>query len=167
MGFNPTISPLKPRSDADSMSNDDNFDIETLRCRMRPLSVRIRESLKDWINGVLHRDWVEVDAEVCDCTPIHRSVFSTLRRSTIAQFGGYAVCFIYVVQSRKYQGITNSPVELQEHDKFAIRYNPKHPEENNTFDSETSWTVTYTIYFTIILFLFLVFLYIGKHFYGK
>jgi len=151
------------------MSDENNIDIETLRSSMRPLSVRIRESLTDWIGWLFHRGWVEVEAEVRDCTPIHKGPFSTLSlyKSATATFGGYVVGFTYVVQGKEYEGITNSTVEVQKHDKFAIRYNLKHPEENNTFDSETNWVVTYTKYFTVILFLFMVFLYIKEHYFGK
>lgn len=152
--------------DGDKMSEEKNIDIESFRSGMRPLSERIRESLKNFVSGLFHRNWVEVEAEVRECTPIRPSSY-TPRYQVLPKFVGYVVTFSYSVDGRKYEGITNSPDEVKPLDRFAIRYNPRQPGENNTFDSETDWTTTYSKYFTIIGILLLLFLLIRKHFFGE
>jgi hypothetical protein len=52
--------------------------------------------------------------------------------------GGYAVRFSYSVDGRVHKGLTKSSFEVREKDPFPIRYNPRHPEENNTLDSANS-----------------------------
>jgi len=134
---------------------------------MRPLSARIREALKDFVSGLFHRNWAEVEAEVRECTPIYPSSYTPHWQGTLPKFVGYVVTFSYVVNDKKYEGITNLPNEVKLHDRLAIRYNPRHPGENNTFDSETNWATTYSKYFTVIGILLLLFLLIRKHFFGE
>lgn len=87
----------------------------------------------DLIEHALHHDWLEVEAEVCDCRFIRAKVGS---RSTVGESAHYAVGFKYQVNGTTYQGVLCSPVEVQAHDKFSLRYNPDHPEENNSLASE-------------------------------
>lgn len=149
------------------VDEEKNIDIEAFRSSMRPLSVRIREALRGFFSGLFHRNWAEVEAEVCECTPIAPRSYTYSRQGVLPRFSGYVVTFSYRVNGKKYEGITNSPDEVKLHDKFGIRYNPKHPGENNTFDSETNWTTAYTKYFTIIMILFFLFLLFRKHFFGE
>jgi hypothetical protein len=133
------------------MSEKNDTDIETIRLRMRPLPERIRGKLADLFNSLFHRDWAEAVAVVTDCTPIHRDPLARSSRYLDATIGGYVVGFTYIVNGKTYGGITNSPVEVQKSDEFAIRYSPQYPEVNNAFGSETNWMKTYTKYFAIIL----------------
>ena len=87
----------------------------------------------DLIENALHHDWLEVEAEVCDCRFIRATSGS---RSSVGEAAHYAVGFKYQVNGTTYQGVLSSPVEVQVHDKFFLRYNPDHPEENNSLASE-------------------------------
>jgi hypothetical protein len=147
------------------MSEKNEIDIETIRLRMRPLRERIREKLADLFSWLFHRDWAEVEAEVSDCIPIRHDPLERPTRYSGVTIGGYVVDFTYIVEGKTYEGVSHSPVEVQKYDKFAIRYCPKHPEENDTFNSETNWTATYTKYFAIILVLILLVLFIREHFF--
>jgi len=89
------------------------------------------------LTRLFHRGWVETEAEVCQCRPLRRSY--DVSRFASPRLGGYSVTFTYKVNGKSYDGILLSPVEVQEHDKFAIRYNPRQPEINNTFESEAGW----------------------------
>jgi hypothetical protein len=67
--------------------------------------------------------------------------------------GGYAVTFTYAVNGKTYDGIAISPDKFEENDTFVIRYNPDHPEENNSFESEFSWIDGFMSYYAAFLFL--------------
>ncbi|RSL16846.1 hypothetical protein EDE15_2371 [Edaphobacter aggregans] len=85
------------------------------------------------IEHALHHDWLEIEAEVCDCRFIRAKIGS---RSSVGEAAHYAVGFKYEVNGITYQGVLSSPVEVRAHDKFSIRYNPEYPEENNSLASE-------------------------------
>jgi hypothetical protein len=93
---------------------------------------------------IFHRDWVETEAEVSECRPLRSRRYYDY--SGGGAVGGYFVNFSYTVNGRSFDGVLISPAEVQEHDKFAIRYNPRSPAMNNTFESESGW-VPYLNYF--------------------
>jgi len=94
------------------------------------------------IGNVLHHGWPEVEAEVTECRFVHASAGSRIGDQVL---GHYAVGFAYKVDGITYEGVTSSPVEVQRHDKFAIRYNPEHPAENNSLASvcDRAWFKDY------------------------
>ena len=65
----------------------------------------------------------------------------------------YAVGFLYKVDGVAYRDGTVSFVEVQPHDKFAIRYNPEHPDQNNSLESECErpWFNAYLYLFGAIM----------------
>jgi hypothetical protein len=143
------------------MSEEKDIDIETF---MRPRSARIRGRLTDIFTSLLHLGWIETEAEVRECTVIRKNYVSTTQ--VMPRFGGYVVTFTYSVDGKTYGGSTFSPDEVQTGDKFAIRYNPRHPEQNNSFESETNWTTTYSKWFVIIALLLVFYLFVRKYLFG-
>ncbi len=125
------------------MSKEINVDYETFRkTRWQRFQewrsarvLRFSTWRKDVVGSFTQRGWVETQAEVATCKLI-RSHYS---RNGYVGVGGWAVTFNYAVDGKNYDGIVISPAEVQAHDAFAIRYNPAHPGQNNSFDSETSW----------------------------
>jgi hypothetical protein len=110
----------------------------------------------DLIAHALHHDWPEVEAEVQDCRFIRAVRHSG---ASIGQPAYYAVGFTYQVKGITYKGVLNSPVEVQPHDKFPLRYNPEHPEQNNSLASkyESGWLKYYPYIFAALLIGFVVF----------
>lgn len=145
------------------MNEDRDIDIQSLR-RSRP--DRIGEKLKDLESSLFRRGWMEVEAEVCECIQLGWKAWTNIPDYGFPNpvLNRYIVSFTYTVNGKTYEGITNSPDELLEHDKFKIRYNPSHPEENNTFDSATNWTVRYTKYLDFFLAVLLLSFLIGHLF---
>jgi hypothetical protein len=95
---------------------------------------------------------LETEAEVTDCTyaPFRAYLDGTGVEDQIAH---YVVGFTYEVNGTSYKGVLSSPVEVQPQDKFAIRYNPTKPEENNSLESELDrpWFKDYTYLFAALL----------------
>lgn len=104
---------------------------------------------------LLHHGWPEAEAEVTSCRIVRRS--GTYRLDVSVPF--YAVGFSYAVNGVTYTDDTNSPVEVQPGDKFSIRYNPEHPEENNSLASECDrpWFRDYTYLTAAVLIGLMVF----------
>jgi hypothetical protein len=128
-----------------------------------------RGMLTNLESGLFHRGWVEGDAEVIACsTPV-----SWRFTATPLQGGGpiralpYVVTFRYVVKGKSYQGIINSKEKVKRGDLFTIRYNPRHPENNNTMDSETNWTYTYTTIFSVVMLLLMTLVFIWSYFFQR
>jgi hypothetical protein len=136
------------------LSEENDIDIETLR---KPRSTRFREMLSEFIGRLSHRGWKKIEAQVRDCTLVPPSTYPS-RYDGWNRIGGYAVSFTYVVNGKAYPGMLNSPVEVQAHDRFLIRYNPRHPEENNSLGSENSWVTLYTTLASAVLVLLMLFL---------
>lgn len=65
----------------------------------------------------------------------------------------YAVSFTYKVDGIAYRDATASMVEVQPNDKFAIRYNPDNPAENNSLASECDrpWFNAYLYLFAAVM----------------
>jgi hypothetical protein len=96
--------------------------------------------------------WAETEAQVTDCTFAHFR--ATLDGGGIDdQLAHYAVGFTYEVDGVQYKGVLSSPVEVQPGDTFAIRYNPAHPEENNSVASELDrpWFKEYTFLLAAVI----------------
>jgi hypothetical protein len=121
----------------------------------KPLRARFNGWLATNFDWVLKRGWIEVEAEVQDCTAIRTSHSA---RSTQPRWGGYTVAFNYKIDGETYDGVTNTLDEVQPGDRFLIRCNPQHPQENNTFDSETNWVTALSgILWTAIVLAFLAY----------
>jgi hypothetical protein len=117
-----------------------------------PFWQRMRAALGGHKHRFFHRHWIEVDAVVQECTLIRK--FSTPRYGDnlpTPYLGAYLVSFTYEVNGITYEGIANSLEEVQKEDRFAIFCNPLHPEQNNTFLSETKWAVVYTRIFDSVV----------------
>ena len=136
------------------MDEDRNFDIVTLR---KSRSEKLRDSFGHSFGWVRKRGWIEVEAEVLECSRPPKSFY--YRNLTVDETllpGSYVVSFQYSVNGKTYQGILGCQDEVQKGDKFPIKCNPRNPEENNTIDSQSNWTVEYTKFldgFLILLFL--------------
>jgi hypothetical protein len=131
---------------------------------VRERSGRSRSILRNFVREMFHRNWMETQAEVRDCTAVH-SHFTTSPDTSVARgLAAYVVGFTYVVDGKSYEGILNSPDEVREGDTFVIRCDPRQPEKNNTFDSETNWTVTYTKIFSILLALIMLYGFLRSYF---
>ena len=118
-------------------------------------------------SGLIHRRWVEGEAEVLACsTPLSRRYASTrFEAEESIRVMPYVVIFRYMVNGKSYEGMLNSPDKVERGDTFTIRYDPRHPEKNNTFDSETHWTYTYSKIFSIAMILLMAFLFIRSYFF--
>jgi hypothetical protein len=115
------------------MSESRNIDIETLRpSRWERVCGRM-DVLFGWVRK---RDWLEAEAEVIECSSAERCTGYCDYDGPIPR---HAVTFTYAVDGLTYKGMTISPVEVELHAKMTIRYNPRHPAQNNSFDSETEW----------------------------
>jgi len=49
------------------------------------------------------------------------------------------VVFRYFVNERPYDGVLVSRDELKKGEKFTIRYNPAHPDQNNSLETKLEW----------------------------
>jgi hypothetical protein len=120
------------------LSKEKNIDIESFR---RTRAQKLHAGLNSALSSLFHRGWKETDARIEDCTIMPTHVH--YGRSWDTQgIGGYAVGLSYVVDGKLFEAETISPVKVQIHETIKIRYNPAHPEQNNSFGSETNWAPT-------------------------
>ena len=89
--------------------------------------------------------------------PIHRAPYYD---ETQFLAGENLITFAYIVDGRTYSGILSSRVEVEKGDKFLIKVNPRNPEQNNSIDSESNWTVEYTKLLDVFLILLFTVLFI-------
>lgn len=126
------------------MSTEKNLDYETL-CKSRTerfcdWRLGIAHDFRDWRKDVTgrftQRGWLETEAEVTSCSsiPQHYSRFGAT-----TNLSGWAVGFAYVVSGKTYDGILMSRDKLEKHDRFAIRYNPDQPAENDSLETKLGW----------------------------
>lgn len=115
------------------MTENRSVDFETFR---KTRAQRFGDWRRDLIGRISQRGWVEAEAEVTACKPV-RNRYRAVSRAPGGVMTGYAVTFTYAVNGKSYDGIVVCPDQVEKQDKFVIRYNPSHPEENNTFDSES------------------------------
>jgi hypothetical protein len=83
----------------------------------------------------LPHPWTEVEAEITDCTYARFRAYVD-GAGMEDQLAHYSVGFTYKVDGITYKGVLSSPVQVEPHDTFLLRYNPDHPEENNSIESE-------------------------------
>lgn len=121
------------------MSESGNIDIESFRrSRWQKLCDRA-EVLFGWLRK---RGWVETEAEVIDCIAAKSRIFHSSRAYDQTEgpvVSGYVVTFTYEVDGNHYEATTISPEEFEVHSKIKILYNPRHPAQNDSFESETDW----------------------------
>jgi hypothetical protein len=115
------------------MSEDRSIDRESSRLsRWEKVCDRV-DVLFGWVRK---RDWLEAEAEVVGCASAESC---TSYWDSEGPIPNYVVTFTYKVGGIDYEGMTISPVEVELKSRMTIRYNPRHPEQNNSFDSETGW----------------------------
>ena len=88
------------------------------------------------IRPLFHRNWMAVEAVVTKCFAARPEGGGEDGTSIL---WGYFVEFNYTVDGSMYSGVTLSRDEFEPGDSFVLYCNPNRPEQNNTFDSETSW----------------------------
>lgn len=116
------------------MSESQNIDIESLRrTRWEKVCDRV-DVLFGWIGK---RGWVAADAEVIEC--VASRYHADYRTGAPSLVGAYMVAFAYKVDGKRYEATTISPDKVEPGEKMTIRYNPRHPAQNDSFDSETDW----------------------------
>ena len=79
--------------------------------------------------------WPEVEAEVTDCTFVRFKSYLDVY-GVEDQLAHYAVGFRYEVNGIAHTGVLSSPVKVEPQDRFFVRYDPEHPEQNNSLASE-------------------------------
>lgn len=135
------------------MNDDRDIDLASFR---RSRWDTIRDRLTDMIPGLRQRHWMIVDAEIRACTS-STQIGTSRGPIESLKVGPYIVDFTYKVNGRIFDGVTSSPVKVEKHDKFAIHYNPRRPEENNSLDSETAWVNSYAIVSSVVILLMILF----------
>jgi hypothetical protein len=121
------------------MSESRNIDIESLR---RSPWEKICDRVDILFGWLRKRGWLEAEAEVIECIPAKSSMFygsSAYYQPDGPVVSGFVVTFTYKVDGECYEGTTISADEVELHGKVTIRFNPRHPAQNNSFDSETDW----------------------------
>jgi hypothetical protein len=110
--------------------------------------------------------WVETKAEVTDCTYARFHAYIDAG-GVEDQLAHYAVGFAYEVNGTSYKGVLSSPVEVQPHDTFSIRYNPEQPEQNNSVASELDrpWFKEYTYLYVTVIVGIVVYDFVRRHFF--
>ncbi len=106
-----------------------NIDVENFR---KSRSARLREQLVDLACRFSHRGWIEADARIEICGAMEVLDFGST--------GGHAVVLSYEVDGMRYEAEAISLVKAEKGEIVKIRYNPRNPEQNNSFGSETNWT---------------------------
>jgi hypothetical protein len=118
------------------MSESRNIDIESLRRSRRQKICDRLDVLFGWLRK---RGWLEAEAEVVECVSASGRTYYPYHERQGLWVSGYAVTFAYTVDGKRYEGTTVSPDPVELHSRMTIRYNPRHPAQNNSFDSETDW----------------------------
>src|SRR6185437_3712058 len=110
--------------------------------------------------------WPSTEAEVTECTSVrHPRYFGSGYYVDYPLQNRYVVSFSYSVDGKSYTGVLGSPVEVKPGDRFALRYNPDQPNENNSVCSDNSPSSILTPVITAILaILFIVLLIIERFF---
>ena len=129
-----------------------NIDIESFR---RTQAENLRQRFSDLHGSFSHRGWLETDAQIEDCTATKPHLRSW-RGGASAPIGGYVVGLTYEVQGRRFEAEAISQVKVEKGETIKIRYNPRHPEQNNSILSETSWVSSVVKIETILMVLLLL-----------
>lgn len=92
---------------------------------------------KDVVGRFTQRGWLEAEAEVTSCIAVpQRHYYSRFGTTNLS---GWAVGFTYVVNGKPYDGILVSRDKIEKHERFAIRYNPDQPAENDSLETKLDW----------------------------
>jgi hypothetical protein len=124
-----------------------NVDIQSFR---RTPAEKRRLWLNDLLSSFSHRGWLETDAKIEDCTATKPN-FRSYRAGASACIGGYVVGLTYEVDGKRYDAGAISQVKVEKGETIKIRYNPRHPDQNNSIISETSWASSAVRVETILL----------------
>lgn len=121
------------------MSEEPAIDPETLR---KSHVERLEADLHELASRLTHLHWPSTEAEVTDCRAARNrvSLHSKIEPPLLL---GYIVGFSYSVNGKSYAGTLDSPVEVEAGDRFKLRYNPDHPNENNSLCSDNSPSTLY------------------------
>jgi hypothetical protein len=119
------------------MSTESNIDIESLQ---RSRWKKARDRMDVLFGWVRQRGWVEAEAEVLACVPGRTHVVGRSGWGGPVA-GGWVVTFIYIVDGKSYEGTTISQEKVEPGEIISVRFNPRRPAQNDSFDSETDWTV--------------------------
>ena len=133
------------------MSQSPDFDLETLR---QSRIARLEAELHELAGRLTHLHWPSTQAEVTDCKRMRvpqRFYGDSYPLPEPPLIRGYAVGFRYSVDGKSYTGILDSPVEVEAGDRFQLRYNPNHPNENNSLCSENSPSMMYAKLANVVL----------------
>lgn len=123
-------------------------DLETLR---RSRVARLEADLHELASRLTHLHWPSTEAEVTDCRAAKNRYWGSGRYSNERVRLGYIVGFAYSVEGKAYAGTLNSPVEVLQGDRFALRYNPDHPNENNSICSDNSPSSIFSKWISLVL----------------
>jgi hypothetical protein len=140
--------------------SEEPTDIETLQ---KSRTERLEAWLAELTSHLTHHGWQTTDAEVLECRRVRmpRSYANPVLASGPQPIlRGYVVTFSYAVDGRTYNGVLNSPVEVEPHDTFDLRYNPAQPDENNSLGSEGGLASTYAFMGAALVILMLVFFFV-------
>ncbi|MFZ0745872.1 MAG: hypothetical protein WAM85_15795 [Terracidiphilus sp.] len=145
------------------MTRDEDIDIETFR-RTRTggfrewrldLGHKFRNWRADLLGRFMQKGWLETEAEAICSRPIGHK-YKYISRNAQPTLSGWAVNFTYDVDGKSFDGIAISRAKMNIHNKFIIRYNPAHPEENNTLATKLDWidgfvTGAYDLFLVVLL----------------
>jgi hypothetical protein len=102
------------------------------------------------IEHALYQDWPghwpQTEAEVTDCRRVHGDTRRWDGGGPDPQLPHYTVGFAYTVGGARYTGVLSSTVQVEPRDTFPIRYNPDHPDQNNSLASEIDHSVVFRDY---------------------
>jgi hypothetical protein len=104
-----------------------NIDIESFR---RTPAENRRLWLSNILSSFSHRGWLETDARVEQCGAMQVQDFGSI--------GGYAAVLSYEVDGKRYEAEVVSLFQVERGETVKIRYNPRHPEQNNSIGSQTN-----------------------------
>lgn len=127
------------------MSREPNIDIEIFRKRymssFRERRLDRAHRFRIWRNELFGRftnkGWVETEAEVTFCTA-RKDRFPFRPNSQPVRLG-WGVGFQYSVGGKRFEGEQFSRDRIEIGDRFHIRYNPAHPDQNNSLSSMLDW----------------------------
>jgi hypothetical protein len=94
-----------------------------------------RLRLPDAAQRFTQSGWLETEAEVLSCKDGRRQLFNNLIDGQ-ESLDGWLVAFRYLVDGRSYDGVHVSSSEWQVGEKFPIRYNPAHPDQNDSLTTK-------------------------------
>jgi hypothetical protein len=101
------------------------------------------------------RGWSETEAEVLSSKDHRKNWY--LPNNLIdnqPSLDGWLVAFRYFVDKNPYDGVLFTRNELKEGEKFTIRYNPAHPDQNDSLAAKLDWlsnSMLWTYFYRTVL----------------